>query len=428
MLPSRLTRRLRGTLWLVPLLCILAGVLVSALTVTVDRRVDHTLVPAWLTGSPTDAQTVLSTIATATVTLTTLVLTVTLVAIQLAMGQFSPRIVRALLHDRSSQLAVGLFTATFVHTLLVLREIDDRSGRVPGVSLVVAYLLMFASIVTLVLYVDHAGQSLRPGGLIDLVGNTTRAQLNKEYPQEAAAPPDDIVTASAPGILLSVDRARLVETARRTDSLIELIPMVGDFVCAGAPLLRVHGGRRPPVRQVLRHVVLGSERIHEEDPSYGLRKLVDVAERGIAEPFLDPTTTKQALDRLHDCLRHLAAREFPDGLHRDAQGTLRFIEPVMSWAGYVRLAFDEVRLAGVRSPQVSRRIMAALVDLESVARPERRAPLRRQRMLLESAVHRAYEDQEDAAAALMPDQQGLGSGPDMVQRRPDRPVDDPRKS
>jgi hypothetical protein len=52
-----------------------------------------------VTGPPTAAQTVLSTIATSMVTLITIVLTVTTVAVQLAMGQFSPRIVGALLQD-----------------------------------------------------------------------------------------------------------------------------------------------------------------------------------------------------------------------------------------------------------------------------------------------------------------------------------------
>jgi Predicted membrane protein (DUF2254) len=54
------------------------------------------------------------------VTLTSVVLSLTLVAVQLAMGQFSPRIVRATLHDRRSQLAVGLFIGTFAYSMTVL--------------------------------------------------------------------------------------------------------------------------------------------------------------------------------------------------------------------------------------------------------------------------------------------------------------------
>jgi uncharacterized membrane protein len=42
-------------------------------------------------------------------------------------------------------------------------------------------------------------------------------------------------------------------------------------------------------------------------------KLVDIAERSIAQPFDDLTTTVQAIYRLHECLRQLApAHSWPE--------------------------------------------------------------------------------------------------------------------
>ena len=38
----------------------------------------------------------------------------------------------------------------------------------------------------------------------------------------------------------------------------------------------------------------------------------------------------------------------------------------------------------------------------------------RQLKLLEAAVRRAYSDDEDIDAALVPDMQGIGSGPDVT--------------
>jgi uncharacterized membrane protein len=119
----RLQRFVRSSLWLLPLGCLAAGVLLTLGTLAVDRATAYRLVPQSLTGTPSDAQTILSSFATAMVSLTSLVLTVTLVAVQLAMGQFSPRIVGALLTDRWSQLAIGLFGATFLVAVLTLREI-----------------------------------------------------------------------------------------------------------------------------------------------------------------------------------------------------------------------------------------------------------------------------------------------------------------
>jgi uncharacterized membrane protein len=73
-------------------------------------------------------------------------------------------VVQRILRDKPSQLAIGLFVATFVHAILTLREVSNSSGgggHVPGIAVMTAYLLVFASIVVLVIYVQHIGQALR---------------------------------------------------------------------------------------------------------------------------------------------------------------------------------------------------------------------------------------------------------------------------
>jgi uncharacterized membrane protein len=199
------------------------------------------------------------------------------------------------------------------------------------------------------------------------------------------------------------------------------VPRLGDFVPTGAPIARVHrdGNTAPPdvVAQVRRHVLLTSSRTHTDDPAYGLRKLVDVAERSLASgPFTDPTTAVQALDRVHDALRQLAHRQLPPREHRDAQGVIRLVTRQLDWSGFVGLAFDEIRLAGAGSPQVARRLRSALNDLLSVAPADRHAPLQRQLDLLLAGVRRAYDDDDDVAAYSLPDAQGVGSGRDLVQQ------------
>jgi uncharacterized membrane protein len=424
----RFQRFIRSSLWLVPIGCLIAGALLAVGTLAVDRATGYRLVPLSLTGTPSDAQTILSSFATALVSLTTLVLTVTLVAVQLAMGQFSPRIVGALLTDRWSQLAIGLFGGSFLVVVLTLREIrGSTSGTVPGLSMLLCYVLMLASLVALVLFVHHAGQGLRVAGLIDLVGDRSREFIVREHGElpVVTGGPDGIVAAE-PGNVIRVDRPALVAVARRTDCVLEMVPVVGDFVVGGAPLFRVHPGTRstasaagdPAGRlrasDVTRHVLLASERVHTEDLAYGFRKLVDIAVRSIAQPFNDPTTTVQALHRLHDLLRQVAARPLPSGEHRDEDGVVRLVERTVSWDGYVRLAFDEIRLAGASEPQVTRKMCAALADLKSVAPPDRQGPLDRQLRLLNAGVRRSHEDEEDVVAALTPDTEGIGSGPDVT--------------
>src|SRR4051812_26972780 len=104
----------------------------------------------------------------------------------------------------------------------------------------------------------------------------------------------------------------------------------------------------------------------------------------------------------------------PPAEHGDDHGQLRLVVRSLDWEGYVRLAFDEIRLAAGPYPQATRRLQAALQDLKTVAPPVRRPPLERQLRLLEQAVEHELTSQDDIRAALTPDAQGIGSGVDVV--------------
>ena len=62
------------------------------------------------------------------VSLAALVLTITMVVVQLAMGQFSPRIVQTILKDKPSQLAIGIFVGTFAYAMLAMRDVVVTAG------------------------------------------------------------------------------------------------------------------------------------------------------------------------------------------------------------------------------------------------------------------------------------------------------------
>jgi len=157
---SKLLIHIKSSLWFVPVMCVIAGAVLSFGTISLDRLFDYEAIPQSVAGDPDAASAVLSTVAASMVSLAALVLTITMVVVQLAMGQFSPRIVQRILRDKPSQLAIGLFVATFVHAMLALREVTnvgDGTGNVPGIAVVTAFVLVLVSIAVLVMYVHHIG-------------------------------------------------------------------------------------------------------------------------------------------------------------------------------------------------------------------------------------------------------------------------------
>ena len=245
--------------------------------------------------------------------------------------------------------------------------------------------------------------------MIDLVGDNLHEEIDRSFPVEHAPVTDaGTVTASDAGVIVLVDVEGLVEQARQWDGCLEMLVAVGDFVPRDAPLVRCRGGAPPDHRAIRRMVLLDNERSHVGDAAYGLRKLVDIAERSVASsPYNDPITAVQAIDRIHDGLRQLCFRHLPDRRHRDADGVLRLVTRELGWHGYVALAFEELVGLGSSSPVVARRLLAALDDLIAVAPPERRPPLQAQhRRLLTCAA--------EAGIAVVADVQGLGAGHDLT--------------
>ncbi len=339
--------RLRSSLWFVPVMCVVAGVVLSIATLGVDRAFGFNAIPRWATGDPDAATAILQTIAASMVSLAALVLTITMVVVQLAMGQFSPRIVQNFLRDKPSQFAVGLFVATFAHALISLREVQsDGDGQVPGLAIVVGYVLVLTSIAMLVIYVHHIGRSLRVSALIELVGNDTRRLLDERYPDRAGSAQADpsVMLSVSSGVVTACDIDRLVEVAAAGHCVLHVVPALGTFVPAGAPLIRIDGDPCSVDRRAAASALgFGLERTLEQDVAYGFRMLVDMAERALSEsPFLDPTTAVQCIDRIHDGLRQLGERAIPDGRHRDSRGRVRVTMPVMDWDAYIHLSFDEI--------------------------------------------------------------------------------------
>lgn len=413
----KIYKNVSTSLWLIPVLCVLVGMGISFATIALDRANDYELLPESLVGGPDAAMAILTTVAASMVNLAVLVLTIVLVVVQLAMGQFSPRIVQRLLRDRPSQFAIGLFVAAFVHTLLAIREVDPggatSEGQVPGAAIVVTFLLALVSIAVLVVYIHHIGQALRVSALVEIAGEQTRRLVDHVYPdvEEDEGDPASVCAAKS-GVVTKIAYNHLIEAAKEGDCVLEMVPALGEFVPAGSPLFEIRGDpSRVDVDAVTDAVILDLERNLEQDVSYGIRLLVDMGIRALADgPYLDPTTTVQAIDRIHDCLRELARRSFHDGCHYDDEGNLRIVERVSTWDDYVHLAFVELRLAGAASPQVARRLGAALADLVRMAPADRRPVLEEQIDLLEEAIGASYQDTRDVRLAADPDPSGLGAG------------------
>jgi uncharacterized membrane protein len=374
---------MRERFWALPLACAAAAVGAGLALTELDDRLDTTLtLPFLFAGGPEGARAVLSAIITSMISFTGLVFSITIVVLQLSSSQFSPRILRTFLEDRRNQAALGVFVATFVYALVVLRGVRgtaETAPFVPQVAVTVAFGFVLASVVVFLLYIHHIAQSIRVATILSRIGDETRDALENLHPRErpqppaplAATGPGRIVTATRGGVVRFVDGEALAVLAGRTGSGVRLLRQAGEFVPTGGPLARVTGEDPPPDDDVRSAVVLGDERSIEQDLGFGFRQLVDIAERALSPGINDPTTALQAVDQLHDLLRRLATRPVHAGRqYRTDEGRVAVDVPGPGFADYLALSVDEIAHWGADVPRVARRLRELLRDLAAAARPE----------------------------------------------------------
>jgi len=160
----------------------------------------------------------------------------------------------------------------------------------------------------------------------------------------------------------------------------------GQLIAEGASVAVVTGQTDPELGHVVvKALTVGEERTFEQDPLFAIRVLADIALRALSPAVNDPTTAVQALDAMDGLLRALATRELDVGRVADRDGTLRITLVLPTWEDYLAVALDEIIALREVSPNVSRRILRLLDELEEIAPPRRHPALAARRRQIQGA-------------------------------------------
>ncbi len=419
----RIYEYVRNSLWIVPAIFAVLAIALGIVLPDIDERTSTTI---GISFGSSAAEGMLGAVVGGMITFTGFVFSILLLAVQFGSSQFSPRMLRRFLRDPTTKIALGLFIATFIYAIAVLRTIGDdgRENFVPNNSISVSLVLLLASMLMFLRLISRTTQGLRVAAVLKEVGDDGATVIRRVYPD----PLDGSARADAgldrdggqpvrvveydfdPGVLQSVDTRGLVDLARDGQVVLELIPSIGDSIAPAAPLFRVHGdGAAIDDGALRRSVAVGDERTMRQDPGFAFRLLADISAKALSPGVNDPTTAVQALDQIELLLRLLGTRRLRPGALADDAGRVRFIYPSPSWEDFMSIALEETRLFGATSLQVTRRLRALLEDLHEAVAPERRTAVEAHLAMLESTVRNTYGDEVEQRSALTPDRQGIGS-------------------
>jgi uncharacterized membrane protein len=400
---------LRTNLWVVPMLEVLGAVALYAGTHVIDRAAfNHDLtLPSWLLfGSADAARQILTTLAAAVITVVGVVFSITIVTLTLASTQFGPRMLRNFIRDRSTQLTLGTFVATFVYATLVLISIGPGSGTntfVPHLSIGVSVGLVTLSMGVLIYFIHHIATSIQ---LPYVIASVAR-DLSKAIETESGANTESFergpsatelllrlteggrdVPAPTSGYLQFVRHDSLVAFAAEKGAVIRLHRRPGQFVVRGSSLATVWpADTAVAFRHALRRAhVCGPTRTLAQDMAFAIDQLVEIALRALSPAVNDTFTALTCIDWLGDGLSQITMSWHPRRSHRDGHGYVRVITADVQYSSLVERAFEKIRQASRGMPAVMIRQLEALTGIMGYATDAEQG-----RVLLDQAamIHRS---------------------------------------
>lgn len=412
--PAAVWAYLRSTYWFLPSVITVGAMVLGVLLTALDRHAwDRDTLPSWFYGGGADgARALLSAVAGSTITVVSVTFSVTIVALTVASQHFGPRLLSNFMRDTVAQLVLGVFIATFVYCLLVLRAVQGEGDAydrfVPHLAVTGAVALTLVSVAALIYYVHHVATTMQVSQIARTVAGDLERAIDRLYPEQLgedaaqpAAPPEPPpeampVPARSSGYVQRIEAEAILRLACRAGLVVWLRLRPGGFVTEGLPIALVHpvpGDLERFAKDLNGALVLGTDRTMEQDAGFPVQQLVEVTLHALSTGMNEPFTALTCLDRLGQGLARLARRRLPAPIRADEHGAPRVVAPRDGFVELLHQAFDPVRAHAAGSPEVGVRLLEVLSRLARVVRrDEDRAAVVRQAGLVSETMNRWRED------------------------------------
>lgn len=361
-LPERLRniwKKLLGTYWFIPTLCVLMGIFLAPLLLTVDEHFDREAVRNLsfaFTGDDDAARAIMTSIAGAVLGVAGTTFSITIAVLSMASSQFGPRLLRNFLTDTPNQFVLGAFIGTFSYSLLVLKSIHkyDVDFGVPQLAVTFAIIMAIVCALLLVYFVQHMVHAIQASHVIQGASNDAIKNIHYWYgdhcdiqhQRDVAARdveqhlswPATPIYAPSSGYLQQIYIESLITLAQDYGGVVHMHTNLGQFVtdrnvighfyqCPADHSSHLQRTKTSQLAIMSRApdgvfwqrlaACLRVERrpTHSDDIAYSLSQMTEIAVRALSPGINDPKTAVNCLQSLTVCLSIMMRRQPPSPYH-----------------------------------------------------------------------------------------------------------------
>lgn len=359
------------------------------------------------------------------ITLSGLVFSLVFALVQFGSASYSPRLTRIFAHSYALRHSLGVFTGTFLYSLMAMRSFGLEESKTSGLAVWIAFIWLLLSIAVLALLIKvfttmTISNTLRT---LSSLGRSSIAHIySQRSNQDAAHKSDDtnfiinkqhsqrIIYNGSPGYVVGYNIGKLSKIAQKTGTVIFLPYFIGDVVRSGSELVIIQGENIPlPESSVLNSIQMDIERAFKNDPKYSFRLLVDTAIRALSPAINDPTTAVQVLDHLESLLYQLGKSNLNISESSDTNRTGRVVFKSPDWQDYLQLGLTEIMQYGATSIQVQRRLKALLLFLKSNVPENLTDAVEVFLNMQDSLIQQSFTFDSFRQMARVSDREGIGS-------------------
>jgi uncharacterized membrane protein len=423
---------LQSSFWFMPSLMVAVSMTLAVVLIEVESAGLNQWLIQWprLFGVGAEgARQMLSTLAGSMMTVMGITFSMTLLALVLASGQYTSRILRNFMRNSVTQATLGVFASIFAYCLIVLRTIRGSGGDefVPSLAVFFAFVMSLGGVGVLIYFIHHIALSIQASSIIASVAQETNAAIDRLLPIKPDEELDENenengdedrhpifksldelvwypVPAARSGYVLDVNSNTLICLASDNRTIVRMEHGIGSFIVQDTALVLL-ALTFPPEQKLIDTLnaaySIGRHRTVGQDPAFGIRQIVDMAIKALSPGVNDTSTAVMCVDYLTSIMARLASRQFPP-LYRYEGETLRMVAIVPSFESLLADAFDQIRSSAEVNLAILLRMLGAIQTIGSLTIcPSRLRALDQQLQLIAELTARCFASSHDRAQLEM---------------------------